>query len=212
MLLGLREEAIDFLNSLDHRVAVLDGSIYVEEAGACTSLYKTGPGPSKSIPHDFTTRIHAGQTGGGLVTGRVTEPTVVEALGPIKVASVAAGLHHSVALTEDGDVYCWGGNADGQLGDGSVLSSLEVRLGYNCRMGCYNQRISFLCTAFEKALHLGCCSCALPRANLNSTRSFLIQLTRLPNHTHCIVCSPSCWRRWRSRCGKSPPGRGTPCC
>lgn len=44
---------------------------------------------------------------------------------PFKVAvtQVAAGEHHSLALTADGDVYAWGSNAEGQLGDGSTHSS-----------------------------------------------------------------------------------------
>lgn len=36
------------------------------------------------------------------------------------IAAIAAGADHSLALTRDGKVYAWGGNASGQLGDGTT--------------------------------------------------------------------------------------------
>jgi hypothetical protein len=35
------------------------------------------------------------------------------------VASVSLGAYHSAAVTEDGDLYTWGDNQFGQLGDGT---------------------------------------------------------------------------------------------
>jgi alpha-tubulin suppressor-like RCC1 family protein len=50
----------------------------------------------------------------------------VEPLGvvglPAGIVAIAAGDTHSVALAPDGHVWTWGGNASGQLGDGSTTT------------------------------------------------------------------------------------------
>ena len=51
-------------------------------------------------------------------------PSLVSGLGSGVVAITTAGLH-TCALTEQGAVYCWGFNFDGQVGDGT---SQNVRL------------------------------------------------------------------------------------
>ncbi|KAM3718743.1 RCC1 domain-containing protein [Dirofilaria immitis] len=45
------------------------------------------------------------------------QPRLVEYLSPLIVIQVACGGWHSVALTDDGDVYLWGWNKYGQLND-----------------------------------------------------------------------------------------------
>ncbi|MFD3916533.1 RCC1 domain-containing protein [Streptomyces sp. NPDC058603] len=47
-------------------------------------------------------------------------PVRVEGLN--KVIAIAAGLSHSLALREDGTVWAWGHNTNGQLGDGTSAS------------------------------------------------------------------------------------------
>ena len=39
--------------------------------------------------------------------------------GPVW-SRLAVGGSHTCGLTTEGDVYCWGDNLDGQLGDGST--------------------------------------------------------------------------------------------
>lgn len=46
----------------------------------------------------------------------------VRATAEFRVTRIAAGYRHSCALSSAGDVYCWGSNANGQLGDGSGVS------------------------------------------------------------------------------------------
>ena len=48
-------------------------------------------------------------------------PLVPRTLG--RVRAVAGGERHTIALTEDGEVWAWGANENGQLGDGLELSS-----------------------------------------------------------------------------------------
>ncbi|CAG9538786.1 unnamed protein product [Cercopithifilaria johnstoni] len=45
------------------------------------------------------------------------QPKLVEGLTPLTVVQVACGGWHSIALTDDGDVYLWGWNKCGQLGN-----------------------------------------------------------------------------------------------
>lgn len=68
----------------------------------------------------------AGQCGTGRSLPAVSAPTLVKDLGPLKCVSVGAGMAHTVVCTDQGDVYAWGGNEDGQLGDGSDTGSLQV--------------------------------------------------------------------------------------
>ncbi len=59
-----------------------------------------------------------GQLGIG-VTGDISVPTEVGGL-PGALSSVSAGEAHTCALTQSGGVLCWGANAVGQLGDGTL--------------------------------------------------------------------------------------------
>jgi len=56
---------------------------------------------------------------GELGLNRITNeplPHVIESLDGIRIKLIAAGGWHSMALTDDGDVYVWGWNNHGQLG------------------------------------------------------------------------------------------------
>ena len=52
----------------------------------------------------------------------------VAGLGGLSVTGVAAGLAHTVACTDSGDVYSWGWNSEGQLGLGDDQSRGEPAL------------------------------------------------------------------------------------
>lgn len=45
----------------------------------------------------------------------------VQVAGVPKIAKVAAGGYHNLALDQDGKIWAWGWNGSGQLGDGSLI-------------------------------------------------------------------------------------------
>ena len=72
-----------------------------------------------------------GQLGNGTTTCSTT-PVRVKTEDPnMHWAQVAAGTSHTLALTTDGHLYTWGGNTNGQLGDGTTnrhLTPVAVKL------------------------------------------------------------------------------------
>jgi alpha-tubulin suppressor-like RCC1 family protein len=75
-----------------------------------------------------------GQLGDGSTTNR-TSPALVS--GGLSFAAVSVGgesptalMRHSCGVTTNDAAYCWGGNFDGQLGDGTQINRLvPVRVG-----------------------------------------------------------------------------------
>src|SRR5439155_540567 len=67
------------------------------------------------------------QLGDGTTTNR-TSPMLVA--GGLTFTTVSAGLVHTCGLATSGaTVYCWGGNSDGELGNGSTNgSAVPVRV------------------------------------------------------------------------------------
>ncbi|HEY6927935.1 MAG TPA: Ig-like domain-containing protein [Steroidobacteraceae bacterium] len=49
----------------------------------------------------------------------------VHAVASVTFASLSAGTVHACGISVTGLAYCWGGNADGQLGDGSTTSTAQ---------------------------------------------------------------------------------------
>lgn len=52
----------------------------------------------------------------------VLTPTVLKPLREKRIAQVACGEHHSLVLTDKGDVYAWGRGFEGQLGLSKSIS------------------------------------------------------------------------------------------
>ncbi len=60
-----------------------------------------------------------GGLGNGLTGTNNSTKIPVQTLLLTNIKAISAGGWHSVALKQDGSVWCWGWNSDGQLGDGS---------------------------------------------------------------------------------------------
>jgi alpha-tubulin suppressor-like RCC1 family protein len=58
-----------------------------------------------------------GQLGRGTIGGTSSAPAVVS--GGLSFVALTAGTAHTCGRTTNGSLYCWGGNAFGQLGDGT---------------------------------------------------------------------------------------------
>jgi len=61
---------------------------------------------------------NAGQLGDGS-TDQSSYPVDVPELNGVQVVSLSAGANHTCAVTIGGEIYCWGYNFYGQLGDGT---------------------------------------------------------------------------------------------
>ncbi|MBI5535832.1 MAG: hypothetical protein HY898_24145 [Deltaproteobacteria bacterium] len=73
-----------------------------------------------------------GQVGDGTQNINVFAPVQVATVGS-QVAQVAPGLHHTCARGNDGALWCWGLNDQGQLGDGTTTDSpLPVQVALAC--------------------------------------------------------------------------------
>jgi alpha-tubulin suppressor-like RCC1 family protein len=79
----------------DHHVCMLDGN----NAAFCVGYAANG------------------QLGNGTTTPNTNVREAV--LGGLSFTSITAGYRYTCALTAAGDVYCWGRNSEGQLGDGT---------------------------------------------------------------------------------------------
>ncbi len=66
----------------------------------------------------------SGQLGNGTLVDQQLPSLIADLDGLADIVAVAAGAQHSLALSGTGEVYGWGANGAGQLGDGTAVGSL----------------------------------------------------------------------------------------
>lgn len=97
----------------------------VDVAGTAAEMTRVSAGSTFSCALDEGGVVRcwgdneSGQLGDGTTVDR-PEPADVSNLANLQIA-VTTGEAHACALRVSGDVKCWGGNADGQLGDGTTI-------------------------------------------------------------------------------------------
>ncbi|KAF7384056.1 hypothetical protein HZH68_014813 [Vespula germanica] len=70
-----------------------------------------------------------GQLGLNIINPTENIPRMVKTLGTNVIVQVACGIKHVLALTNNGEIYAWGSNTEGQLGLGSdVIKELKPKL------------------------------------------------------------------------------------
>jgi alpha-tubulin suppressor-like RCC1 family protein len=93
-----------------------------------------------------------GQLGDGTDSDRAA-PVLVSGL-PGAVTAIAAGAVHSCALTASGEVWCWGDNRSGQLGDGTLMDrSAPVRVSGLANASAITAGSAFTCATVENQLY-----------------------------------------------------------
>lgn len=101
--------------------------MYSDTEGATSSKKNLDPDHSAEILSTLRGKGDYYRLGHGS-DDHVRRPKRVAALQNKKVVAIATGSLHCVACTDTGEVYTWGDNDEGQLGDGSTNAIQRPRL------------------------------------------------------------------------------------
>ncbi len=100
-----------------------DITITTTTAGTIIRYTTDGSTPNETTGTVYTTPIHITGTvtlkAVAYKTGWTTSPIII---GEYKRVSVSAGTYHTLLTRGDGTVWAWGGNYEGQIGDGTTTS------------------------------------------------------------------------------------------
>jgi alpha-tubulin suppressor-like RCC1 family protein len=105
--------------------AVLSPTVVTVDGITSATSIATGSLHACAVVADGSVRCWGSNTGGELGDGTVTSrgKSTVTVMGLSSATRVAAGLHHTCAIVDNGRVVCWGSNLMGQLGVGNNVDS-----------------------------------------------------------------------------------------
>jgi len=102
--------------SVAEALTSLTGSVTQLAVGSYHTLLLTPTGTVEAWGLNMT-----GQVGNGTMTDQHS-PGAVSGLSGVTITALAGGDEHSVALANDGTVYAWGYNGNGQIGDNTTTN------------------------------------------------------------------------------------------
>jgi alpha-tubulin suppressor-like RCC1 family protein len=118
---------VDVSMPADAGVLSTDGQGAVDAPRSMATAIAVGGRHACALMNDGTVRCWGdnrfGQLGDGTTVPRNVPVKVQGLTAPVQ--AIAAGDAHTCALDATGSVLCWGSNASGQLGDGSIDGSTE---------------------------------------------------------------------------------------
>jgi alpha-tubulin suppressor-like RCC1 family protein len=130
---GSTTTSVPFGKPIPKDISVLAGSPL---AGVTVTAIAAGYRHSLALGnngHVYAWGINSsGELGDGttITTGCACKPTPEDISKPdgsplhnVRVVAIAAGMHYSLALDGNGDVYAWGDNSSGELGDGTTITT-----------------------------------------------------------------------------------------
>ncbi|KAL5991749.1 hypothetical protein ACLOJK_012660 [Asimina triloba] len=117
--------------STPHLIPCVDVSSHYKNGPSATPRGSTGPdGQIQKAPGKYVKAIACGGRHSACGQGGTDDelsPACVSSLCGIKMKGISAGLWHTVCISDDGDVYSFGGNQFGQLGTGVHQAEVYLR-------------------------------------------------------------------------------------
>ncbi len=92
---------------------------YAESGHSCALV---GDGSVYCWGYNESGELGNGQ--GGFIGARSLEPVRVETESLERFVALTSGYRHSCTVTHSGELFCWGANSDGQIGDGTQENKL----------------------------------------------------------------------------------------
>jgi alpha-tubulin suppressor-like RCC1 family protein len=114
----------------EHHVASSDSEVTPEKADPSSARLPSSLGLSHTCAVDKSKNLNCwgfnsfGQVGNDSTRNVRTPTLVIQATAASHVTQVVLGYQHTCAIDNLNDLYCWGENTDGQIGDNSNTNSL----------------------------------------------------------------------------------------